>query len=222
MSDEKTWAAVDAFAASHMQFSDPVLAEVLRNARAKGLPAIDVSEAQGRLLALLVAFGGARRILEIGTLGGYSAICMARALPEGGKLISLEFSPLHAEVARQNIASAGLADRIEVRVGPAVETLAGMEEEGLPPFDMAFVDADKANNATYIAYCLKLCRSGAVIICDNVVRDGAVVDPALNDAGVTGAREAIAEMGRLAPAAATIVQTVGTKGYDGFAIMLAP
>lgn len=222
MTQSDTWTAVDAFVADRMHLTNPPLANARRHASAEGLPSIEVSEAHGRLLSMLVAMSGARRVLEIGTLGGYSAIQMAQALPEDGKLITLEFDPHHAQVAAASIAGAGLAERVEIRVGPALQTLAELVADKTEPFDFAFIDADKANNKAYIARSLELCRSGAVIICDNVVRDGSIVDRSNTDAGTVGAREAITEMGRAAPQWSTVVQTVGVKGYDGFAIMIAP
>jgi len=217
---QSRWTAVDDYLAETLALSDPNLEAALASARAAGLPSIEVSPAQGKFLQILALMVGARRILEIGTLGGYSSICLARALPQDGRLVTLEISAKHAEVARANLARAGLSERAEVTVGPALDTLAKLEGEGAGPFDLVFIDADKPNNPNYLKWALKLGRKGAVIVCDNVVRDGALADAKSRDLNVLGARrlfEAIAAEPRLT---ATGLQTVGLKGYDGFAIAL--
>ncbi|HEY4199990.1 MAG TPA: O-methyltransferase [Devosiaceae bacterium] len=218
--NEKTWSAVDDYLVEHLLPHDPVMDAVLAANAAAGLPAIDVSATQGRLLELLVRLRGARTVLEIGTLGGYSSIWMARALPADGRLVSLEFEAHHAEVARSNIARAGVADRVDIRVGPALETLPKLAAEGAGPFDLVFIDADKPNNAGYLGWALKLTRSGSVIICDNVIRNGGVVDPGSGDRNVGGARAAIEIQGADKRLTATALQTVGSKGYDGFTIAI--
>jgi predicted O-methyltransferase YrrM len=186
---------------------------------AAGLPAYAVSPTQGKLLFLLAQVQGARNILELGTLGGYSTIWLARALPPGGKLVTLEASQKHAEVAQANIANAGLADRVELRVGPALDTLPQLAAEGRSPFDLIFIDADKENNPLYFTWALKLSRRGTVIIVDNVVRDGAVVDSAKPDPVIQGIRRFHEMLAAEPRATATAIQTVGSKGYDGFTLI---
>lgn len=212
----RDWAAVDGYITRKLIGADPVLDGALAANAAGGLPPIDVSAAQGRMLELFVRMSGARRILEVGTLGGYSTIWLARALPADGKLVTLELEPHHAEVARANLANAGLADRCDVRTGPAVESLAAMIAAGEGPFDLVFIDADKPSNVAYLDAALKLTRPGSVILVDNVVREGAVTDPADPDPRVIGTRalfDAVAAESRLE---ATAIQTVGDKGWDGF------
>ncbi|MDQ0251207.1 putative O-methyltransferase YrrM [Sphingomonas kyeonggiensis] len=214
MSD--AWRAVDSYISGKLICADPALDGALAANAAGGLPAIDVSATQGRMLELLAWMCGARRILEVGTLGGYSTIWLARALPEDGRLVTLELEPHHAAVARANLARAGLADRCEVRTGLAVESLAAMIAAGEGPFDMVFIDADKPSNTAYLDAALKLTRPGSVIIVDNVVREGAVTDPDDPDPRVIGTRalfDAVAAESRLD---ATAIQTVGDKGWDGF------
>ena len=216
--NENVWNAVDDYVTGHLIPGDEVLDAVLAANAAAGLPAIDVSPAQGRLLQILVMMCGARSVLEIGTLGGYSAICMARGLPPDGRLVSLEFNPRHAEVARANIGKAGLTDTVDIRVGAALDSLAALGAEGAGPFDFIFIDADKPNNPGYLDWALKLSRPGTVVVCDNVVRGGRVVDAESSDRNVTGARAAIEIQGREKRLVATALQTVGSKGYDGFTI----
>lgn len=211
---------VDDFIEAKLLAPDPALDATLRANAAGGLPAIDVSPAQGKLLQLLVRMAGAVRILEIGTLGGYSTIWLARALPESGRLVTLELEPHHAEVAAGNIAGAGLADRVEIRTGPAAATLDAMIAAGEGPFDLVFVDADKPGNLAYLRAALALARPGTVLVFDNVVRDGAVLDANSVDPSVQGTRalyDAIAAEPRID---ATAIQTVGAKGWDGFLIGL--
>jgi predicted O-methyltransferase YrrM len=187
---------------------------------AAALPAIDVAPNQGKLLHLLVRLTHTRKILEIGTLGGYSTIWLARALPPGGRLISLEFSPRHADIARSNIQRAGLSDRVEIRVGPALESLPVVEKEGLGPFDFIFIDADKPNNPGYLEWAINLSRPGALIIVDNVVRDGAIVDVSSTDPTIQGTRRMFEMMSLDSRLSSTALQTVGSKGYDGFAMAM--
>eukprot|EP00913_Durusdinium_trenchii_P035244 g32974.t1 len=214
------WTDIDGYITSRLVPDDPELDAALRANAEAGLPAIDVSPNLGKLLHLLARMHGARTILEIGTLGGYSTIWLARALPEDGRLVSLEFEPKHAEVARANIARAGLSDRVEVRVGPALETLPQLADEGAGPFDLFFIDADKQNNPRYFEWSLKLARRGSVIICDNVVRQGAILDPDQTDPGTEGTRRLYEAMSADPRVTATALQTVGSKGHDGFAIAL--
>jgi predicted O-methyltransferase YrrM len=212
------WTAVDKYITDMLVPQDRALEAALQASVAAGLPAIQVSPNQGKLLHLLAKIQGAKRILEIGTLGGYSTIWLARALPATGRLITLEAIPKHVEVATGNIAGAGLQDRVEIRQGKALELLGKIAEEKQPPFDLIFIDADKASLAEYFQWALKLSRPGSIIIGDNVVRNGAVIDAGSGDAGVQGVRrfnEVVAAERRVS---ATAIQTVGSKGYDGFAI----
>ena len=217
---KKTWAAVDDYIVDALFEADPVLDAVLAANHDHGLPAIDVSPAQGKLLSLLARMQGAKKILEIGTLGGYSTIWMARALPAGGKIVTLELDPHHAKVARTNFERAGVSERVELRVGPALQSLATLSAENAGPFDVIFIDADKPNNPHYLSWAMRLSRPGTVIICDNVVRDGAVLDEDGHDANVEGARAAFSFLGGDKRLQATAIQTVGAKGYDGFAIAI--
>ena len=217
---QKQWTAVDRYFSETLVPSDAVLDAALQANTKAGLPAIDVAPNQGKFLQLLVQLRGARRILEIGTLGGYSSIWMARALPADGRLTTLEFSPKHAEVARANIAHAGLEKIVEIRVGPALETLAKMEKEGTEPFDLIFIDADKPNNPNYLPFALKFSRPGTLLIGDNIVREGEVADPTSTDPNVQGQRRFLELMAADPRLSATALQTVGSKGYDGFAMAL--
>jgi predicted O-methyltransferase YrrM len=218
--NEKLWGQVDRYIEERLLPKDIALEKALAANKAGNLPTYDVSPAQGRFLEIMVKASGARRILEIGTLGGYSAIFMARALPVEGRLISLEYSPRHAEVARANIARAGLSERVEIRVGAAAETLPVLKAEGQAPFDLIFIDADKPNNPVYLDWALKLARAGTTIICDNVIRDGEVVEKGSRDPNVRGARAAFDFLHQRPGLTATALQTVGIKGYDGFAIAI--
>ena len=214
------WAAVDSYINGLLVPTDPVLEATLLAGVAAGLPAISVSPSQGKLLQLLARMQQAQTILEIGTLGGYSTIWLARGLRPGGRLITLELDPKHAEVARANFARAGLSGVIALRLGSALDTLPQLVAEGCGPFDLIFIDADKPGYADYFSWALKLSRPGSVIIADNVVRNGAVIDAASTDPlvqGVRGFNERVAAEPRVS---ATEIQTVGSKGYDGFAIML--
>jgi predicted O-methyltransferase YrrM len=219
MSQEQ-WSAVDSYITGLLARSDPALDGALERSAAAGLPSIHVSPNQGKLLQLLAQGQKASRILEIGTLGAYSTIWMARALPPGGRLITLEFEPKHAEVARANLAAAGLKDIVDVRVGKGIDLLPKLLAEGAGPFDFIFIDADKQSYPEYFTWSLKLSRKGTVIIADNVVRKGGVVDAGSPDPMVQGVRrmnELVANEPRVS---ATAVQTVGSKGYDGFMMAL--
>jgi predicted O-methyltransferase YrrM len=215
---QELWSAVDGYICEHLLEPDPALDAALAASEAAGLPPIAVTPNQGKLLELLVRIQGAQRVLELGTLGGYSTIWLARGLPQGGRLVTLELDPGYAAVAEANIARAGVSDCVELRVGPALETLAAMHAGGAGAFDLIFIDADKQNYPGYLEWSLKLSRSGTVLIGDNVVRAGGIVDPANEDGVVEGVRrfyELLAEEPRVD---ATAVQTVGDKGHDGFAL----
>ena len=215
---QERWDAVDDYSDATLLPADPALTAALRAIADAGLPEISVSPAQGKLLHLLALAQGARRILEIGTLGGYSAIWLARALPSGGRLVTLEADPRHAEVALGNLANAGLADVSEVRVGRALDTLPLLLAAGDGPFDLIFIDADKPSYADYLAWSVRLSRPGTMIIADNVVRGGAVADAGSKSASVRGVRRFIETLAAEPRVSATVVQTVGRKGYDGFAL----
>lgn len=213
---EQDWERVDDYIVGTLAPKDPALEEAIEAVAAAGIPSIEVAAAQGRLLTILARMVGARRILEVGTLGGYSAICLARALPEDGRLVTLEYSPDHAKVAEANIARAGLSDLVEVRVGPALETLPHLTP--LAPFDLVFIDADKTNNAAYLGWAMQLTRPGSVIIVDNVVRSGRITHADSPDARIQGTRRFFERLGAEESLIATAIQTVGSKGWDGFAI----
>jgi predicted O-methyltransferase YrrM len=219
MSQEQ-WAAVDRYLAGLFVPPDPALEAALADSAAAGLPPINVTPNLGKLLQLLARAQGARAILEIGTLGGYSTIWLGRALPAGGRLITLEADPRHADIARSNLARAGLADVVELRLGPALETLPQLAAEGRGPFDLIFIDADKPSYPDYLAWSLRLSRRGTLIIADNVVRKGAVIDPTTRDPLVQGVRRFNELLAAEPRVSATAIQTVGGKGYDGFAIAL--
>jgi predicted O-methyltransferase YrrM len=210
------WRDVDDYICRKLLPPDPALQAARDANAAAGLPAIDVSPAQGAFLHLLARIAGAGRILEIGTLGGYSTIWLARALPPGGRLVTLEAEPRHAEVARSNIAGAGLAEAVDLRLGPALDTLPALAEG--PPFDLVFVDADKAGSAAYLEWALRLSRPGTVIVLDNMVRGGDVLDASGTDAAVAGIRHAFDALQADPRLTATALQTVGAKGWDGFAV----
>ena len=211
---QQQWSAVDNYLVEALIPNDPLLNQVLENNQRAGLPAIDVAANQGQFLALLVRMTGARRILEIGTLGGYSTIWMARELPADGELVTLEADANHAAVARENLRMAGVDKLVEVREGPALATLEKLGDH--PPFDLIFIDADKPNNPNYLRWALRYSRPGTLIIGDNVVRDGEVTDPHSADDRVQGVREFIAMMGSDPRLTVTALQTVGSKGWDGF------
>ncbi len=217
---EERWTAVDDYIGERLFPADPDLDSALRATSEAGMPAINVAPNQGRLLQMLARSIGARTILEIGTLGGYSTIWLARALPPGGRLITLEADPKHAGVARANLERAGLSDRVEVRTGAALDSLPALAAEGLGPFDLVFIDADKPNTPAYFEWSLKLTRQGSLIITDNVVRDGAVADLASADPSVRGVQRLIELMAAEKRVVATVLQTVGSKGYDGLGFAL--
>ena len=217
---QKTFTAVDDYINSVLVPSDPALESARQAAAAADLPDIAVTPSQGKLLHLLARSVNARNILEIGTLGAYSTIWMARALPADGRLITLEFNPKHAKVARANIAHAGLSDMVDLREGAALETLPKIAAENLPPFDLIFIDADKENNAGYFEWALKLSHPGSLIFVDNVIRDGAVANPKSKDPMVQGVRRLNDLLAKETRVIATTIQTVGTKGYDGFTLAL--
>ncbi|MGV9264210.1 O-methyltransferase [Kitasatospora sp. NPDC003701] len=215
---QQTWDAVDAYFAERLIGHDPVLEAAVAAAEAAGLPPIAVAPTQGKLLHLLALTRGARRILEVGTLGGYSAIWLARALPADGTLITLEIDPAHAAVARANLARAGLEKVAEVRLGRAADSLAALVAEGAEPFDLVFIDADKPSNPEYFARALELTAPGSLIVVDNVVRRGAVADADSTDPAVVATRRLHDLIAAEPRVSATSVQTVGSKGYDGFTL----
>ena len=218
--NQDQWTAVDRYITDLLVPPDPALDAALQASAAADLPPHNVSPNEGKLLLLLARLQGARTILEIGTLGGYSTIWLAQALSTGGRLITLEADPKYAEVARSNIARAGLADVVELRRGRAVDTLRQVAAEGRGPFDLIFIDADKSSYPDYLAWALKLSRRGSLIIVDNVVRNGAVVDATSEDPSVQGVRRLNEVLSAEPRVTATAIQTVGAKGYDGFAIVL--
>lgn len=219
MADE-TWTAVDRYFADLLVGPDATLEAALTASAAAGLPDHAVSPGQGKLLWLLARMQGANRILEIGTLGGYSTIWLARALPERGTVVTLEADATHARVARENVERAGLGERVDIRLGSALDTLPQLLDEGLGPFDLVFIDADKPNNPDYLEWGLRLSRRGSVIVADNVVRDGGVIDAASDDGSVRGIRRFAELVGAEPRLSATVIQTVGSKGYDGFLVAL--
>ncbi|AOI89167.1 O-methyltransferase [Burkholderia pseudomultivorans] len=218
--DQDQWNQVDAYFSATLVPSDDALDAALAASEAAGLPAINVAPNQGKLLQLLATIRGARRILEVGTLGGYSTIWLARALPPGGRLVTLELNPAHAEVATRNVARAGFAQAVSVVVGSAKESLVRLIADGEAPFDFIFIDADKDNNRAYLDAALKLSRPGTVIVVDNVVRRGRVADSDNRDPDVVGVREGFARIAAEPRLTTTAVQTVGQKGWDGFSISI--
>jgi predicted O-methyltransferase YrrM len=215
---QEIWNAVESYLNENLAPADIALQATLKNNIAAGLPTIDVAAHEGKLLYLLARMRSARRILEIGTLGGYSTIWLARALPDDGTLVTLELDPKHAEVATANIAGAGLASKVEVRLGPALDSLSKLHQERAKPFDFIFIDADKSGYPAYLDWSLRLSRPGTVIVADNIVREGKVADPKSNDPSVRGVRRFLEQMAANPNLEATAIQTVGTKGYDGFAL----
>ncbi|OMD56663.1 O-methyltransferase [Paenibacillus odorifer] len=218
MNQTTTWDKADQYITERLIPQDAVLEEVLVTNQQAGLPPFDVSPSQGKFLNLLVQMKGARRILEIGTLGGYSTIWMARALPSDGQIVTLELDPIHAQVAKANLSLAEVDHLVELRVGDALEQLSQMKQEGVEPFDFIFIDADKPNNSNYLKWALQFSQPGTVILGDNVIREGEVINENSEDARVVGVREfydLLAEEPRIS---ATAIQTVGSKGYDGFVL----
>jgi predicted O-methyltransferase YrrM len=218
--NQELWTAVDQYLVEKLIPADPALEAARQANAAAGLPAIDVSPVQGKLLHLLARMQKAERILEMGTLGGYSTIWLARALPPQGRLVTLEFQAKHVAVARENLERTGLASQVEMRQGPAATSLEQLHAEGAPPFDMIFVDADKKNNPVYLEWSLRLSRPGSLIVVDNVVRDGAVIDAQSEDPDIQGIRRFFEMLAREPRLSATAIQTVGSKGYDGFVLAL--
>ena len=214
------WTAVDHYLTDLLAPNDSALEAALAASVAAGLPPIAVTPTQGKLLAMLARLQGAKAILEIGTLGGYSTIWLARALPAGGRLVTLEADPKHADVARANVDRAGLSAVVDVRLGMALDVLPRLLAEGLGPFDFVFIDADKANIPEYFEWSLRLSRRGSVIIVDNVIRDGAVIDAASSDPSILGVRRFNERLASESRVMATTIQTVGSKGYDGFAMAI--
>jgi predicted O-methyltransferase YrrM len=217
---EGTWADVDRYFGEVLLEPDAALSAALAESAAAGLPTISVSPTQGKMLSVLARAVGARRILEIGTLGGYSGLWLARALPADGVLVTLEAEAAHAEVARRNFARARLACRVDVRVGPALDLLAALRDEGVAPFDLVFIDADKTEYADYLEASVRLCRAGSLLVADNVVREGAVVDARSDDPRVQGIRRFLEAAAADPRVTGTAIQTVGGKGYDGFALLV--
>jgi predicted O-methyltransferase YrrM len=215
---QELWTAVDRFVADRLIGSDPVLDAALDAGAAAGLPAISVTAPQGKLLQLLARIQGARRILELGTLAGYSTIWLARALPADGRLVTLEAEPRYAEVARANLERAGVGDLVDVRVGPAIETLPQLAQEDAGPFDLVFVDADKEGYPSYLPWAIQLSRPGGLIVADNVVRGGGLADPHSDDPRAQGVRRFHELLADEPSVDATTIQTVGEKGYDGFTL----
>lgn len=218
--NEELWGRVDDYIVDRLVNEDASLRAALAANGAAGLPAMDVSAAQGKYLNLMVRIIGARRILELGTLGGYSTIWMAKALPADGRLVTLEYDPKHAQVARRNIDAAGVGDKVTIHVGAAADTLPVVAAQNPEPFDFIFIDADKPSNPIYLDWAVSLSRPGTVIILDNVIRDGKVLDPANTDPRIIGTRAAYDIIGNHPRLSATALQTVGAKGWDGFAIMV--
>lgn len=216
---EALWTAVDSYLADHLIPHDEVLEAALKESEVAQLPPIQVTPLQGRMLQIFARMVSACRILEIGTLGGYSTIWLARALPKGGRLITLEASAKHAAVARKNLERAGVMDRVELREGPALESLHRLEAEGVGPFDFIFLDADKEHNAEYLEWALRLAHTGTVIVTDNVVREGSVLDAKSREPAVTGTRRFFEALAKEPRVMATAIQTVGGKKYDGFALL---
>jgi predicted O-methyltransferase YrrM len=217
---QELWTSVDKYITETLIPSDAVLDSAVRASEEAGLPAIQVSPAQGKLLHLLAKSIGARNVLEIGTLGGYSTIWMARALPSGGRVITLEADPKHAEVSRSNFSRAGLSEVIELRLGPALDSLPKLATEKPAPFDFIFIDANKSTMDDYFDWALKFSHPGTMIIADNVIRDGGVIDAASTNADIQGVRRFNRRIAAEPRVSATEIQTVGSKGYDGFALVL--
>jgi predicted O-methyltransferase YrrM len=217
---EEIWSTVERYISDALVRPDAALDAALAASDAAGLPAINVSPNQGKLLHMIALLVGATRILEIGTLGGYSTIWMARALRPGGRLVTLEADPKHAELARRNIDAAGVGALVDIEVGAALDTLPGLAAAAREPFDLVFIDADKINTVPYFDWAVKLSRPGTVIVVDNVVRKGAVTNPASSDTDVQGMRRFYERLASERRVTATAIQTVGSKGYDGFAIAI--
>lgn len=212
------WVAVEEFLSDVVVHPDGALQRAVQSAVDAGMPPIEVTANAGKLLKLLVRSSGARRVLEIGTLAGFSTIWMAQGLPDDGRLVTCEYLTKHADVARANVDAAGLGQKVEIRIGAALDTLAALEAEGAAPFDFVFIDADKENNPRYLDWAVRLGRPGTTIVMDNVVWEGAVLDPAMDEVNAPGIISALKLMGEDARLDATVIQTVGSKGWDGFAL----
>nr|WP_205002633.1 O-methyltransferase [Scopulibacillus daqui] len=218
MGNKSIWHDVDSYFIDKLLPFDPTLEHVLKANREAGIPEIEVSPTQGKLLYLLAKIKGAENVLEIGTLGGYSSIWLARALPEAGKVYTLEINQEYANIAEENIRHAGFQDKVDVIAGKALDTLASLKEKGVPPFDLIFIDADKQNNPHYLKWALNLANSGALIVADNVVRNGEVINEQRTDEQIRGIRRFMDMLENEPLIESTAIQTVGQKGYDGFAI----
>jgi len=212
------WVAVEEFLSDVVVHPDGALQRAVQSAVDAGMPPIEVTANAGKLLKLLVRSSGARRVLEIGTLAGFSTIWMAQGLPDDGRLVTCEYLTKHADVARANVDAAGLGQKVEIRIGAALDTLAALEAEGGAPFDFVFIDADKENNPKYLDWAVRLGRPGTTIVMDNVVWEGAVLDPSMDEVNAPGIISALKLMGEDARLDATVIQTVGSKGWDGFAL----
>ncbi|MEE2523552.1 O-methyltransferase [Pseudarthrobacter sp. J75] len=215
---EPAWAAVEQYLSAAVVHPDDFLQEAVKAAADAGMPAIEVAPNAGKLLNLLVKISGANRILEIGTLAGYSTIWMAKALPDGGRLVTCEYLPEHAAVARKNVDRAGVGGKVEIRVGAALDTLPALKDEGAEPFDLVFIDADKQHNPDYLEWAITLGRPGTVVVLDNAVWEGVMLDPAIDDVNGPGIVAALKMLGEDPRLDATVMQTVGGKGWDGFAL----
>jgi predicted O-methyltransferase YrrM len=212
------WIAVENFLSDAVVRPDSSLKHAVASALAAGMPPIEVAPNAGKLLKLLIQLSGARRVLEIGTLAGFSTIWMAQGLPDDGRLVTCEYVPKHAEVARANVDGAGVGHKVEIRVGAALDTLQGLQDEGAAPFDFVFIDADKENNANYLEWAVRLGRPGTTVVLDNVVWEGAVLDPAMDEVNAPGIISALQMLGEDPRLDGTVIQTVGSKGWDGFAL----
>lgn len=212
------WVAVEDFLTTTVVHPDAALQQAVRSAVDAGMPPIEVTPNAGKLLKLLVQLSGARRVLEIGTLAGFSSIWMAQGLPDGGRLVTCEYLAKHADIAKANVEAAGLGDKVEVRVGAALDTLAALQAEGQEPFDFVFIDADKENNVAYLEWSVRLGRPGTTVVLDNAVWEGAVLDPSMDQVNAPGIISALELLGRHPQLDATVIQTVGSKGWDGFAL----
>ncbi|MCP8999518.1 O-methyltransferase [Pseudarthrobacter sp. RMG13] len=212
------WVAVEDFLTTTVVHPDAALRQAVRSAVDAGMPPIEVTPNAGKLLKLLVQLSGAGRVLEIGTLAGFSTIWMAQGLPDGGRLVTCEYLAKHADIARANVEAAGLGDKVEIRVGAALDTLAALQSEGQEPFDFVFIDADKENDAAYLEWAVRLGRPGTVVVLDNAVWEGAVLDPSMDQINAPGIISALELLGQHPQLDATVIQTVGSKGWDGFAL----
>ena len=212
------WVAVEAFLQDAVVHQGAALQRAVQSAADAGMPAIEVTPNAGKLLKLLVTTSGAKRVLEIGTLAGFSTIWMAQGLPDDGRLVTCEYLTKHAEVARKNVDAAGVGHKVDIRIGAALDTLPALEDEGAGPFDFVFIDADKENDPQYLQWAIRLGRPGTTIVMDNVVWEGAVLDPALDEINAPGIISALKMMGEDNRLDATVIQTVGSKGWDGFAL----